>query len=573
MNITKFLNKQIKKICINYGAPKNFDPIIQKNIKNNDIDYQVNGIIKLKKKILCSPYKLSKKISKKILQSKIYKKISVSKPGFINITLQSTWLCIYINKMLNKKNFNISFKKSQTIVIDYSSPNIAKEMHVGHLRSTILGDTMAKVMEFLGHNVIRQNHIGDWGTQFGMLITQLQLKSYTSIDNIDKIYQQASFNYQNDPDFIKKTKKNVVKLQKKKNNHIKIWKCLIKQTIKKNNVIYKKLNISLTDNDIKGESFYHFMLSDIISDLKKKKMATNLNGCSIVYLKNFKNRAGQKMGVVIQKKDGAFLYTTTDIACLKYRCHTLKANRIIYYTDHRQTQHLSQIFEIAKQAKYINHDTVVEHHAFGMILSDNKKPFKTRQGITIKLIDLLNEGVNKAKKMIQKKKKNTILGKELNIIAEKIGIGAIKYFDLSKNRTSNYIFNWNQMLSLEGNTAPYIQYAYTRIQSIINKNISLNCYINTHKIKIFTNCERKLILTLLQFEEIIYVVSKKGTPHLMCNYLYDLAGKFSNFYENCPILSAKEEHIKASRIKLSILTAKIIKKGLYFLGIKTVTKM
>ncbi|ABJ90628.1 arginine--tRNA ligase [Buchnera aphidicola] len=571
MNIQKFLKKKIKKICIKLGLPENFNPIIQKNIKKKNIDYQINGIIKLKKKKSNYHYKLAKKISYYMNKSKIYKKISISKPGFINITLDSNWICTNINNMFIAKNFNISFKKPKKIIIDYSSPNIAKEMHVGHLRSTILGDTTARILKFLGHNVIKQNHIGDWGIQFGMLITQLKLESKISFKNIEKIYKKSYLNYKKNPIFFKKTKKNVVKLQKKDKKCIYIWKKIVKKSIKKNNKVYKKLNVSLKKKDIRGESFYNFMLPGIISDLKKKKIAVNYQGCVIVYLKNFKNRLGKKMGVVIQKKDGAFLYTTTDIACLKYRCKTLKADRIIYYIDNRQKQHLLQIWNIAKKAKYFTKKILLEHHSFGMILHKNKKPFKTRNGDTIKLIKLLNKGVTKAKEKI-KKKNRKIKKKELKKIAHNIGIGAIKYFDLSKKRKLDYIFDWDKMLSLEGNTAPYIQYAYIRIKSIIKKNTTI-FQNDKYKINIFTSFERQLIFSIFQFEEIIHILEKKGTPHLMCNYLYDLSGKFSKFYENCSILNAKEKHIKISRIKLSILTSKIIKKCLYFLGIKTVSKM
>ncbi|WP_075433766.1 arginine--tRNA ligase [Buchnera aphidicola] len=571
MNIKKFFTKEMKKIFNDNNIPASFNPVVQRNIKNNDVDYQVNGIIRLKNLNLLSVKQLVEKITDSLKNYNIYQKIYAHKSGFVNIRLKSSWLCEHANKMFNLKNFNFEKNKIQTIVVDYSSPNIAKELHIGHLRSTILGDVTARVMKFLGYTVIRQNHIGDWGTQFGILITQLKSQEKISIDNIESIYQKAYLKYKNNPDFLEKTEKNVVKLQNKNAKCIKIWKLLVKRTIQKNQLIYKKLNVLLKPSDIRGESFYNFMLPEIIADLKKKKIAVKDNGRVIVYLNNFKNRQGEKMGVVIQKKNKAYLYTTTDIACLKFRGHVLKANRIIYYVDSRQKQHLLQVWEIAKKANYVSRKMLLEHHSFGMILNKNKKPFQTRYGETIKLMDLLTEGISRAKKIIEKKNKN-LTDKEITEIAENIGIGAIKYFDLSKNRASDYIFDWDQMLSLEGNTAPYIQYAYTRIQSVIKKAI-LPHAMDSYKINIFTIFERKLIMTILQFEETVHILEKKGTPHLMCNYLYELAGKFSNFYENCSILFVRETHIKVSRIKLSILTAKIIKKGLYLLGINTVPVM
>lgn len=573
MHIQKFLKKIIQKISIKKGAPKKFDPIIRVNKKIKDIDYQSNGIIKIAKFLDYKPYNFAKNIASSLKSYNFFKNISVSQPGFINIQFSNKWILNQINNIIKKKNFNITAKKKKIIVIDYSSPNAAKELHVGHLRSTIIGDTTVRIMKFLGHKVIKQNHIGDWGTHFGMLIAYIKKKPNIkkSIKEIDKIYQKAYKKYNTNKKFLEKSKKYVVKLQNNDEKCLYIWRKIVNQTIKKNQKIYKMLNVSLKEKDIYGESFYNFMLPKIVKDLLNKKIAIKHQGLTIIYTKKFKNRHGKNMGIIIKKKDGAFLYTTIDIACLKYRYEKLKANQIIYYTDIRQKQHLLQVWYIAKKAGYIPKNILLEHHSFGMILSKNKKPFKTRDGNVIKLKNLLNESISRTKKII-KKKNTTLTKKEINQISKDIGIGTIKYFELSKNRITDYIFDWKQMLSLNGNTALYIQYAYTRIISIINK-YNINKEKIFSKIKIYTLSERKLILKILQFEEIIYTIKKNGTPHLMCNYLYELSGNFSNFYENCTILLAENKKIKLSRLQLICTVARIIKKGLYILGIKTVKKM
>ncbi|HXK00653.1 MAG TPA: arginine--tRNA ligase, partial [Buchnera sp. (in: enterobacteria)] len=330
-------------------------------------------------------------------------------------------------------------------------------------------------------------------------------------------------------------------------------------------------NVTLKDEHIMGESSYKKMLPDIICDLKKKGIAIKNKGCLIIMLERFKNRHGNPMGVVIQKKDGGYLYSITDIACLKYRCETLLADKILYYTDSRQHQYLLQIWEIAKISGYVPKHVVLEHHMFGMMLSNDKRPFQTRTGNNIKLSLLLNEGINRAKKIIKYKSPH-LSEKKICKLAKIIGIGAIKYADLSKNRTTDYIFNWDNILSFEGNTAPYIQYAYTRIISILNK-LTTPILDLQGNIKLSETFEIELALILLQFEEKIMHAADKGTPHIICNYLYKLAGIFSSFYENCSILFPRNKEISTSRLKLSFLTAKTIKIGLHLLGINTIDYM
>ncbi|XAJ80552.1 arginine--tRNA ligase [Buchnera aphidicola (Mollitrichosiphum nigrofasciatum)] len=567
-----FIKKKFKKSFILNKIYKIQPPLIQKSINKNLGIYQINNVMKIAKILNINAYNLATIIAKNINLIGI-SKIIISQPGFINISFAKNWLEKNIQKKIFTKRLNIEFKKKKTVVIDYSSPNIAKEMHVGHLRSTILGDATARLMKFLGYNIIRVNHIGDWGIQFGILIAYLShipINKNTSLKKINNLYIKAKKKYNENKNFKKKAKQCTIKLQNGDIKYISIWKKIVKITIKKNQKIYKKLQVNLKKKHIMGESSYNYMIPKIIKDLIKKKIAIRKNGKIIVFLKKFKNKNGQNMGVVIQKKNGSFLYTTIDIACIKYRYKKLKAKRIIYYVDSRQKRHLQQVWEISKKAGYIPKNMILEHHNFGMMLKENNKPFKTRSGNIIKLTSLIKKSIINAKKIILKKKP-TISKKKLQYLGEKIGIGAIKYSDLSKNREKNYIFNWKNILSFNGNTALYIQYSYTRIISIFKK-IKKKEYLKKKYISLKNKTELNISIKLLQFEEILLETQKKGSLHILCNYLYDLSVIFSLFYEKYSILFASIKK-KITRLKLILIIKKTLKIGLYILGISTLKQM
>lgn len=573
MNISKTILNKINKIIKPYIKEKKEKKImITFSNKKEFGDYQINGIISISKQINIPPYKLAKEIKNSLNDDNFIKKINITKNGFINIFLKTKWIEQKIKEIIKKKKIINIKKKKKIIIIDYSSPNTAKEMHVGHLRSTVIGDAMARTMEFLKYKVIRINHIGDWGTPFGMLIAYLKKKKIIisekiNITNLEMYYKKSKKLYDKNKKFAQLSRKYVKKLQSGNKKYKKIWKKLNNISINENQKIYKKLNISLTKKNIMGESFYNNMLPKIISDLIKKKIAEKNKGAVLVYYKIKNGKKNNK--IIIKKKDGAYLYSTTDLACIKYRCKKLKANKIFYYVDYRQNEYFKNIIHIAKKAKYISNKTTIKHHSIGMVLGKNKKPFKTRSGKTIRLIDLLNEGIKKASNLI-KKKNIKIKGKKLKSIAQKIAIGSIKYLDLSKNRKTNYIFNWDQTLNFEGNTALYIQYTYARINSILKKKQKEKI---KNKIILKNKYEKKLAINLLRFEEIIKIVAKNGFPHIMCNYLYEITNIFSKFYENCPILNLKDNNIKNSRLNLTILTKKTMKSGLKTLGIETIKKI
>ncbi|MGQ9444434.1 srginyl-tRNA synthase [[Pasteurella] aerogenes] len=577
MNIQSILADKIKQAMINAGADEQCDALIRQSSKAQFGDYQANGIMATAKKLGKNPREFAQNVLDVAELSGIAEKTEIAGPGFINIFLDKNWLANALNQALSEKNLGISAVEKQTIVADYSSPNVAKEMHVGHLRSTIIGDAVVRTLEFLGHNVIRANHVGDWGTQFGMLIAYLEKMenehaSEMELSDLEAFYRAAKEHYDSDPVFAEKARGYVVKLQGGDEYCRTMWKKLVDITMQQNQRNYNRLNVTLTEKDVMGESLYNPMLPGIVADLKAQGLAVEDDGALVVYLDEFKNKEGDPMGVIVQKKDGGFLYTTTDIAAAKYRYETLKADRALVFSDTRQSQHMQQAWLITRKAGYVPDSFQLEHKNFGMMLGKDGKPFKTRSGGTVKLADLLDEAIERAEKLIDEK--STALSvEEKAAVVDAVGIGSVKYADLSKNRTTDYVFDWDNMLSFDGNTAPYMQYAYTRIRSIFNKAQLNESQVIDAKMSLNAEQERTLAIKLLQFEEAVQLVAKEGSPHILCAYLYELAGIFSSFYEHCPILNHDDELVKLSRLKLALLTEKTLKQGLDLLGIKTVEKM
>jgi arginyl-tRNA synthetase len=575
VNIQHILSEKVKSAMVAAGAANDVEPLVRQSGKPQFGDYQANGIMGAAKKLGLNPREFAQKTLEQLDLSDVAEKLEIAGPGFINIFLKPEWLASSAEQSLQAVNFGIKTANPQTVVVDYSSPNVAKEMHVGHLRSTIIGDAVVRALEFMGNNVIRANHVGDWGTQFGMLIAYLEKMeneqaSEMELADLEAFYRAAKEHYDSDEVFAEKARGYVVKLQGGDEYCRTMWKKLVDMTMSQNQRNYERLNVTLTEKDVMGESLYNPMLPEIVADLKAQGLAVEDEGALVVYLDEFKNKDGDPMGVIVQKKDGGFLYTTTDIAAAKYRCHTLHADRALVFSDTRQSQHMQQAWLITRKAGYVPESFSLEHHNFGMMLGKDGKPFKTRTGGTVKLVDLLDEAEERAEKLIREKNPD-LTAKELRAVVEAVGIGAVKYSDLSKNRTTDYVFDWDNMLSFEGNTAPYMQYAYTRIRSIFSR-AGIEMGSLQGEIEIHEEKERALAVKLLQFEEAVSTVAKDGTPHVLCQYIYELAGIFSSFYEACPILNA-EESVKNSRLKFAALTAKTLKQGLDLLGIKTVEKM
>jgi arginyl-tRNA synthetase len=576
VNIQALLSEKICQALVAAGAPSDSEAQVRQSAKAQFGDYQANGVMSVAKKLAMPPRQLAEKVVALLDLSGIASKIEIAGPGFINIFLAREFVAANADAALADAKLGIAPVEPQTIVIDYSAPNVAKEMHVGHIRSTIIGDAAARTNELLGHKVIRANHVGDWGTQFGMLIAYLEKVQNESADDmklsdLEEFYRAAKKNYDEDEDFAVRARGYVVKLQGGDEYCLQMWRKLVDVTMTQNQITYDRMNVTLTRDDVMGESLYNSMLPGIVSDLQDKGLAVDSEGAVVVYLDEYKNKDGDPMGVIIRKKDGGYLYTTTDIACAKYRYETLGADRVLYYIDSRQHQHLQQAWTIVRKAGYVPDSVTLEHHAFGMMLGKDGKPFKTRSGGTIKLSDLLDEAIVRARELIVAKNPN-LPEDELNSLVNAVGIGAIKYADLSKSRTTDYIFDWDNMLAFEGNTAPYMQYAYTRVASIF-KRADINVNSLTQPMVLTEEREITLATRLLQFEEVLTAVAREGTPHVMCAYLYDVAGLFSGFYEDCPILNAEDETVRNSRLKLALLTQRTLKTGLDTLGIETVERM
>ncbi|MBD1559093.1 arginine--tRNA ligase [Vibrio sp. S9_S30] len=577
MNIQALINDKVSQALEAAGAPAGSPAAVRQSAKAQFGDYQANGVMGVAKKLGTNPREFAQKVLDVLDLDGIASKTEIAGPGFINIFLSEEFLAKQADAALADDRLGVAKDEPKTIVTDYSAPNVAKEMAVHHIRSTVIGDAVTRTLEFLGHKVIRANHIGDWGTQFGMLIANLERVQKESgevsmeLSDLEAFYRESKKLYDEDETFAEKARNYVVKLQSGDEYCAEMWKKLVDITMVQNQRNYDRLNVSLTLNDVMGESMYNNMLPEIVADLKEKGLAQEDDGAQVVFLDEYKNKDGEPMGVIVQKRDGGFLYTTTDIACAKYRYEKLGADRVLYFIDSRQHQHLMQAWTIVRKAGYLPEDVSLEHHAFGMMLGKDGRPFKTRAGGSVKLTDLLDEAEQRAEKLIESKNPG-LDSEEKTKIANTVAMAAVKYADLSKHRTTDYVFDWDNMLAFEGNTAPYMQYAYTRVASVFAKaGVSMDSLQG--EIKVTEEKEKALIAKLLQFEEAVQSVAREGQPHIMCSYLFELAGQFSSFYEACPILVADDEAVKQSRLKLAALTAKTIKQGLSLLGIETLERM
>ena len=537
-------------------------------------DYASNIAMMLAKPAGLKPRDLATKLVAALPANPQVAKVEIAGPGFLNFFQDQAWLAASLDAALGDDRLGVrKAGPAQRVAVDLSSPNLAKEMHVGHLRSTIIGDAVARVLEFLGDTVIRQNHVGDWGTQFGMLLAYLEENPITSdeLSDLENFYRAAKKRFDESEEFATRARGLVVKLQAGDPDCMALWTRFKDISLSHCQKTYELLNVKLTMADVMGESAYNDDLANVVADLKAKGLLVEDQGAQCVFLDEFKNSEGEPLPVIVQKADGGYLYATTDLAAVRYRSNVLKADRALYFVDQRQALHFQQVFEVARRAGFVPAGMELEHMGFGTMNGADGKPFKTRDGGTVKLIDLLDEAEERAYTLV--KAKNPELGEdELRHIAHAVGIGAVKYADLSKHRTSDYSFNFEQMLSFEGNTAPYLLYAYTRVASIFRK-LGKGYDEVGGKIVLEAPQEQALAAQLAQFGDLLNNVALKGVPHILCAYLYELAGLFSSFYEHCPILAAQTPEQQESRLKLAALTGRTLKQGLELLGLETLERM
>ena len=610
------------------------NPVVLQPAKNADFgDFQINGVMGAAKKAKQNPRELAQKVADALAGNAVVESAEVAGPGFINLRLNAAFLAQNIEAALLDGHLNVrQTAEPQTVVIDYSSPNLAKEMHVGHLRSSIIGDSLNRVLSYLGHKVIAQNHVGDWGTQFGMLVAymvaQQQENAEFELADLEQFYRSAKIRFDEDEAFADTAREYVVKLQGGDEAVLALWRQFVDVSLQHAQAVYDTLGLKLTPDDVAGESKYNDDLQTVVDDLSAKGLAVDDAGAKVVFLDEFKNQDGEPAAFIVQKQGGGFLYASTDLACVRYRVGRLNADRLLYVVDTRQKLHFEQLFTTSRKAGYLPENVSAEFIGFGTMMGKDGKPFKTRSGDTVKLVDLLDEAVDRARKLIaernkpnsfeviykdleeQKSKKTAddyrTLTKDFKLevgeweieegsptlrtaikrkkisdnydiearenieeIARVVGIGAVKYADLSKNRSSDYVFDWESMLSFEGNTAPYLQYAYTRVQSVMRRAGEWN---QQAAVVLDAPLEKQLAVELLKFEDVLQSVAETSYPHYLAGYLYQVATLFSRFYEACPILKAEGAR-RETRLQLAKLTGDTLKQGLDLLGIDTLEVM
>ena len=559
------------------GTPDSARDTVQDTVieRSAHADYQAGIAMVLARRLKRNPRDVATAIVERLPVDDVIAAAVPSGPGFINLTLQPRYLEVQLARMLGDPRLGLPKTDApQTVVIDYSAPNVAKEMHVGHLRSTIIGDSLARVLEFQGHVVIRQNHIGDWGTPFGMLIEHLLDQRTSGADASVKelvvFYKQARVKFDGDPVFAERARNRVVRLQKGDAETLALWRLLIKVSIEHFTELYRRLAVSLRPADVCGESRYNGELPGLVAELEKTSVAQPSDGAICVFPQGFAGRDNKPIPLIVRKQDGGYGYATTDLAALRYRVRTLNARRLIYVVGAPQSQHLAMVFASARLAGWVDDSVRLEHVPFGSVLGTDKKMLKTRAGESVSLSALIDEALARALAAVQEKSPDLDRAEQQSI-AEAVGVGAVKYADLSNDRIKDYVFDWNRMLGFDGNTAPYLMYANARCRSILRK-ASVDADSTLGQLRIEAPAERTLGLTLLNFASVVEQTAETLQPHRICQHLYEVATAYADFFEKCPVLKA-EEPTRASRLALCQLTSRVLERGLALLGIAAPERM
>ena len=549
---------------------------------HGDVAFPCHSLAGILKK---SPQEIAIQISELVASDLQSFAIVSSMSGFVNITAKPEWLSNRISILLADPRLGVSVDQKKTFVVDYSAPNVAKEMHVGHLRSTVIGDTIVRMLEFKGHTVIRENHVGDWGTPFGMLIEHLldlgedRAANELGVGDLDSFYKQARSKFVSDEEFANRSRSRVVLLQGGDAETLRLWRILVDESMRYFNEVYSMLGVMLTDDDIRGESSYQELLPEVVYRLKESGDLEESDGADVVFPGGWVNRDGEPLPMIIRKADGGYNYSTSDLACIIDRVERLGCDGFLYVVGTPQKQHFEMVFQVAKKAGFMSHNHQAVHVNFGSVLDTDGKVLKSREGEVIKLHDLLEEAIRRAKQSIDDKNPD-LLGKEREEVARAVGIGAVKYADLSTERTKDYVFDWEKMLSFEGNTAPYLQYAYARISSIFRKwggdRESLTTNFESLMESELSNLRSEEILLsrrLVEFPSILDDSVSTFSPHKLCKHLHSIASSFASFYENCGILKEDDEAISRRRLALCEVTSRELKLGLEMMGINVPERM
>jgi len=550
------------------------DPVLR---PSDHADFQANGVLALAKRQGRNPRELAVEIVGAASLDDLCEKVEVSGPGFVNLTLASSFIAAQTAALGSDGRLGVRVAETETVVVDYSAPNVAKEMHVGHLRGTVIGDALCRMLTSAGHDVQRENHIGDWGTPFGMLIEHLidvgeeKAVRELSVGDLDTFYRQARASFDGDELFRARSRRRVVLLQSGDEETLRMWRILVAESVRYFDEVYTKLGVLLTDADIVSESFYDPMLADVVHDLDALGLLVESDGALCVFPPGFTNRNGDPLPLIVQKSDGGFGYAATDLAAIRDRVTRIGATRLLYVVGSPQAQHLEMCFAAAAMAGWLHDGVQAAHVSFGMVLDADHKMFKTRSGKRVRLVDLIDEAIERAGVAVAEK--NPELEAAAGAaVARMLGVGAIKYADLSTDRTRDYIFDWERMLAFEGNTAPYLQYAHARIRSIFRRG-DIDVPAPGDPPMLTEPPERELALSLLGFPDAVSSALSSWSPSRLCTYLFDLATTFTRFNETCPVLKAPTDELRHSRLALSDLTARVLSEGLGLLGIDAPDQM
>lgn len=554
------------------------DPLIRRSQQPQFGDYQANVAMSLAKKVGRSPRDVAAALLEHLQIDDLCSSVEVAGPGFVNLTLRPEAISAALTEAAADGRAGVpTTERPQRVVVDYSSPNVAKEMHVGHLRSTVIGDALVRALTFQGHDVVRQNHLGDWGTQFGMLIEYLAEQDWDrqadhSIRDLNQLYQEAQGRFSGDEEFAERARQRVVALQGGDEDTLSLWRQLVAESVRHMEEVYDRLGVMLTPDDIRGESFYNPMLAGVVSELEARGLTVVDDGALCVFPPGFTRRDGEPLPMIVRKSDGGFGYAATDLAAIRYRTTDLEGDRVVYVVDARQSQHFAMVFSVAATAGWLGQSSTAEHVAFGTILGEDGRPFKTRSGDTVRLVDLLEEAQTRAAAVVEAR--TDLDPAERASVARAVGIGAVKYADLVNDRVKDYVFAWDRMLAMDGNTAPYLQYAHARIRSIFRRAEAQADTSRTFSPAAVAHpAERALALQLLSLAAVVDAVTDTLQPHRLCTYLFELAQAFTTFYEQCPVLRADTPEQRADRLGLCALTAVVLSLGLGLLGIDTPDRM
>jgi arginyl-tRNA synthetase len=552
------------------------DPVVR---RSDRADAQVNGSLALAKVLGKTPREVAQMVLDAANLSDVCSATEIAGPGFINITFASEFLAREIAAAAADVRLGVrTATTSKKVVIDYSAPNVAKEMHVGHLRSTVIGDALVRMLEFVGHSVVRENHIGDWGTPFGMLIEHLidlgetEAANELSVGDLDSFYRQARTKFDSNDEFKERARARVVLLQGGDEDTLRMWKLLVAESTRYFDRVYQTLGVLLTADDLMGESVYNPLLAPVVDRLRAKGLLVTSDGAEVVFPEGFVNRENEPLPLIIRKTDGGYNYATSDLACVIDRVERIGAHVVLYVVGAPQAQHLEMVAVVSRMAGWVPEGTELTHVAFGNVLGADRKILKSRSGEVVKLDALLTESVERAAVAVKEKNAELPAAQQAEV-ARQIGIGAVKYADLSTDRIKDYVFDWERMLAFEGNTSPYLQYAHARICSIFRKAGIDRAVVRTLTPALDHVAERALALRLLQFDTAVWDTLEKYSPHRLCTYLYELASEFSAFYEHCPVLRADSEAQKMSRLALCDFTARVMEQGLSLLGIESPEQM